>query len=126
MRVGQARQRRRARNMHTTYTAKITTAPSTYLDDEDAKGSVDAAIYRDGNETAMEVTLVADHTGELAAWGTRDHWCSRTDLLDEWAVAGADPLDPDDEDYVAAAIEDARSSIIDEIVAAVRAAHDAQ
>ena len=108
-----------------TYTAKITACPSTNLDTEYAKGSVDAAIYRDGVETDMEVTLVLDHTGELAAWGSLDHWCSRTDLLEQWADAGADPLDPDDEDYVEAAREDARSSIIDEIVAAVRAAHGA-
>jgi hypothetical protein len=70
----------------------------------------------------MEVTLVTSHDGKLGMWGNIDNWCSRTDLLGQWAAEGSDPLDPDDEDDVEAAIEDARSSIIDEIVAAVRAA----
>ena len=103
----------------TTYTAKITSRPSNCLDEEYNEGSVDATIFRDGVETDMEVTLVPDHTGELSAWGILDNWCSRTDLLDEWAAEGADPLDPDDDDDVEAAIEDARRSIIDEIVASV-------
>lgn len=105
-------------------TARITAAPSACLDAQlfSSATSVDAVIFRDGNETDMEVTLVKSHDGKLGLCGNIDNWCSRTDLLEQWAVEGADPLDPDDEDYVEAAIEDARSSIIDEIVAAVRAA----
>ena len=103
-------------------TARITATPSTFLDAQSSATSVDAVIFRNGVETDMEVTLVTSHDGKLGLWGNIDNWCSRTDLLEQWAVEGADPLDPDDEDFIEAAIEDARSSIIDEIVAAVRAA----
>ena len=106
-----------------TYTAEITSTPSTNIDSKYNAGSVDANIYRDGVLTAMEVTLVASpDSGLLRIWGSPDNWCSRTDLLHVWAVEGADPLDPDDEDFVEAAITDARSNITEEIVAAVRAA----
>lgn len=105
------------------YTAEITSTPSTNLDRQFNKGSVDAAILRDGKPTDMEVTLVPSPvSGRLDTWGSPDNWCSRTDLLHVWAVEGADPLDPDDEGFVEAAIADARSNIIEEIVAAVRAA----
>ena len=106
-----------------TYTAEITSTPSTNIGPEYNKGSVDANIYRDGVLTAMEVTFVASpDRGLLSIWGSPDNWCSRTDLLHVWAVEGADPLDPDDEGFVEAAIADARSNIIEKIVAAVRAA----
>jgi len=68
-----------------TITAKITAIPSANLDAEYAAGSIDAVIYRGGQETDMEVTLVTSHLGEYDTWGSEpDHWCSRTDLLSDW------------------------------------------
>ena len=110
-------------NNHVTYTAKITASPSTNIDPEVAAGSVDATIFRNGVETDMEVTLVTSHDGKLGLWGSIDHWCGRPDLLEQWAVAGADPINPSDEVDVEAATEDARSSIIDNLEAAVREAN---
>ena len=90
------------------YTAKITAAPSTNLDSEYAKGSVDANIYRDGVLTDMEVTLVTDPvSGFLDTWGSPYNWCSDPDLLNQWAAeAGQD-----------------RWAFSGEIVVAVRAAN---
>ena len=93
------------------YTAKITASPSAYLDEDyltrPKAGSVDAAIYRDGVETDMEVTLVINvNHGELSAWGTRDHWCSRTDLLYDWV----EQEDMDMDDTIAAIVEAVRDA----------------
>ena len=103
------------------YTAKITSVLSALLGAGSSEGSVDAAIYGNGRETDMEVTLIfAPYDGRLGIWGGPDNWCSRTDLLAAWAAEEADPSDPEDEDFVSAAIDDARSAIVDEIIAAVR------
>lgn len=82
-----------------TITAKITGrfTSSTVPDNETA---VDAAIYADGVEVG-EATLLADHTGGLAAWGSLDNWAD--DALRAW-------------------LDDGNDDLIDQVVAAVRAA----